>query len=224
MNSKQKTSIAKHEIGSAPADRARNAEACGTLPDVQKTRVPVPKDEASGAVMMRDVGAKDKDFFHGYMRHMWEAHWRGGEVDDMDFRFVISFVEDLKPRNQLAAALALQLAITHLYTMRFAQRLSTATDIPGIEFYERLYTKMTRSFVTQLEAYKAYNNNEVGITVQNFSVKDVNQAIVGNITHNGRGGEPVMTAAPLPATTGASLTPMQRERQPERVRIEKRDE
>jgi hypothetical protein len=53
----------------------------------------------------------------------------------MDFRFALSFVEDVKPRNQIEAALALQMAKTHLYAMQFARHLSKANNISEAESY-----------------------------------------------------------------------------------------
>ena len=225
MNSKHKTLAVKGESRTTPEDQDQNSETSNT-PEIQKPRTS-PSETATSedqskpkrVVMMRDMGAQDKDFFHGYMRHVWEAHSRAGEVDEMDFLFVIAFVQDLRPKNQAAAALALQAAMTHLYAMRFAQRLSSATNVAEMELYERLYTKMIRSYVTQLETFKAYNSNDVGITVQNFSVKDVGQAIVGNITHNALGVVPEVTAASPPAIIDANVAPMPRvnKRRPERV-------
>jgi hypothetical protein len=227
MKSKRKTLAVKNESGTTPEDHARNTKASSTR-ETQKPLVPVAKDEASvdqsksREVMMRGMGAKDEDFFDGYMRHMWEANSRGGEVDVMDFRFAISFVEDLKPRNQRESALGLQMAMAHLYAMRYAQRLSKADNIAAMELYERIFTKMTRSYVALLEAFNAIRNEKgPGVTVQNFSVKDVNQAIVGNINHGARDGVPVMAADSPPVITDAGATPIAnvRPQRIERVRL-----
>jgi hypothetical protein len=215
-------------IKSSDATSQNNAliHMAGNLAGNENPRALVPKGKASTdhpepkQVLMQDVGAKDKDFLHGYMRHMWEANARGGEIDVMDFRFALSYVEDLKPKNQLEGALALQMAMTHLFAMRFAQRLSTTNNIPELELCERIFTKMTRSYVAQMDALNAHRNkNAPGVTVQNFSVKDVGQAIVGNIKHNARADVPGVTAASPSAITDAKATPMPRvtERQPVRV-------
>jgi hypothetical protein len=68
---------------------------------------------------------------------------------------------------------------------------------------------MTRSYVAQMEALNAYRKkNEPGVTVQNFSVRDVNQAIVGNITHSARDGVPDMAADSPAVITDAGTTPI----------------
>jgi hypothetical protein len=225
MKSKRNTPT-RHDIVSTPQDHADNTEAYST-PAIQRPRSPIPQDESSldhpepKELAMQDVGAKDKDFFDDYMRHMWEANSRDGEVDVMDFRFALSFVEDVKPTSQAEAALALQMALSHLYAMRFAQRLSRANNISELEIYERIFTKMTRNYVAQMQALNANrNNNAPGVTVQNnFSVKGVGQAIVGNITHHAGGGVPETAAAPPPAVPRPTVSPMPHDplQQPKRI-------
>jgi hypothetical protein len=221
VEAKNKPLSGKREIGST-RDGARDMEASNAS-ETKTSRVPVPQDETSTCrparkeVTLQDVGANDTDFLRGYMRQMWEANTRGGEVDVMDFRFALSFVEDLKPRNQRERALGQQMAMAHLYAMRFAQRLSKADNIAAMELYERIFTKMTRSYVAQLEAFNAMRNEKgPGVTVQNFSVKDVNQAIVGNINHSAGDGVPVMAADSPPVITDAGATPIANVR-PQRI-------
>ena len=108
------------------------------------------------------------------------------------------------------------MAMTHLFVMRFAQRLSKADSIALMEPCERIFTKMTRSYVAQLVAFNAIRNEKgPGVTVQNFSVKDVNQAIVGNINHSPCDGvpsdSPALTTDPG-ATPTANLPPQRIER------------
>jgi len=102
-----------------------------------------------------------------------------------------------------------QMATTHLQIMRFNSRLSNARDAVEINLNEPILTKLMRTFVAQVEALKRYRNtNEPGVTVQNVSVTDGGQAIVGNVMQNPGGGVSNKTPAPPLAITDAKLTPL----------------
>src|SRR5262249_440104 len=77
------------------------------------------------------------------------------------------------------------------------ERLQSARSREEIDSCVNALTKLMRMSVLQYEAYQRLcPSNETNITVQNVSVSDGGQAIVGNITHNGQSGNPA-TKLPL---------------------------
>jgi hypothetical protein len=69
-----------------------------------------------------------------------------------------------------------------LAVMRFARKLAQAKSMQQQESAERAFNKLTRTFAVQLEALKRYRSGaELKLTVQNVSVSDGGQAVVGNV-------------------------------------------
>jgi len=138
----------------------------------------------------------------------------------MDADFTLAFVKEGKPRDPIESALEAQMAVTHQQLMRFANRLNNAETEFELRLYEPIFTRLARTYVSQVDALKRYRSkNESGLTVQTVSVQDGGQAIVGHVTHQaGIAGPHETPVAPL-AITDAKLTPMPLigERRPERV-------
>ncbi|HKH00899.1 MAG TPA: hypothetical protein VKB08_09295 [Bradyrhizobium sp.] len=70
-----------------------------------------------------------------------------------------------------------------------------------------MYTKLTRTFPAQMDALKRYRSRgEQGVVVQNVSVEDGGQAIVGNVTQNAAAaGEKTAASPPVKARTASML-------------------
>ena len=84
--------------------------------------------------------------------------------------------------------LAAQMAAVHNATMTFARRLAHVDNIPQQDSAERAFNKLARTFVSQVEALKRYRSGgEQTARVEHVTVNEGGQAIVGNVTHGGRG-------------------------------------
>jgi hypothetical protein len=84
--------------------------------------------------------------------------------------------------------LAAQMAAVHLATMTFARRLAHVETIPQQDSAERALNKLARTFATQMEALKRYRTGgEQKMTVEHVHVHRGGQAIVGNVSHGGKG-------------------------------------
>ncbi len=84
--------------------------------------------------------------------------------------------------------LAAQMAAVHNATMTFARRLAHVDNIPQQDSAERAFNKLARTFTAQVEALKRYRTGgQQTVTVEHVNVGAGGPAIVGNITHGGRG-------------------------------------
>ena len=84
--------------------------------------------------------------------------------------------------------LAAQMAAVHNATMTFARRLAHVDNIPQQDSAERAFNKLARTFAAQVEALKRYRTGgEQTVRVEHVTVNEGGQAIVGNVTHGGRG-------------------------------------
>lgn len=141
-------------------------------------------DRATGSVLLAEaLGSTDWDFVVGLQRQLVNAAKSGPNVDESEVNFLLSVIKDIKPRDQLEAMLAAQMAVTHEAIMTFARRLANVENIPQQDSAERAFNKLTRTYAMQLEALKRYRSGgEQKVTVQHVNVGEGGQAIVGNVT------------------------------------------
>jgi hypothetical protein len=86
-------------------------------------------------------------------------------------------VKGIQPRDQVEGMLAAQMAAVHRARLELARAYHsrTAWSAPA--------TSLARTFASQMQALKRYRTGgEQKLTVQNVSVNDGGQAIVGNVT------------------------------------------
>ena len=96
---------------------------------------------------------------------------------------LVSVLRGAKPKDQIAAMLLTQMAATQMAVIKYINRLACEKYMEQHDSDERTLNKLLRVFVMQVEAFTRYQNGgERNVTVQNVSVSEVGQAIVGNVT------------------------------------------
>jgi hypothetical protein len=110
---------------------------------------------------------------------------------------MLSVIKGVKPRDQVEALLAAQMAAVHTATMTWAQRLAHVKTIPQQDSAERAFNKLARTFAAQVEALKRYRSRgDQTVRVEHVTVNEGGQAIVGNVSHGGRGPRKNQEATP----------------------------
>jgi hypothetical protein len=134
------------------------------------------------------LGTTDYDFMNGLLTQLCNDVAQGEKIDEGRLNFMLSVVKGVEPRDQVEAMLAAQMAAVHNATMTFARRLAHVENIPQQDSAERAFNKLARTFATQLEALKRYRSaGEQTVRVEHVTVNEGGQAIVGNVSHGGRG-------------------------------------
>ena len=174
------------------------------------TIAPDHPDEVVGHVLLADaLGTADLDFLNGLLNQLASAHLHGGKVDHRAFNFMLSVVKDIKPRDQVEAMLAAQMAAVHQAILTFARRLAHVETIDQQDSAERTFNKLARTFAAQMEALKRYRTGgEQKVTVQHVSVSEGGQAIVGNVIQAAHGAAPERTTNLAPALSQSKEPPM----------------
>ena len=96
---------------------------------------------------------------------------------------MLSVIKGIKPKDEVEAMLAAQMAAVHMAIMRYSQYLAHSETIPQLNSGERVFNKLGRTFAAQMEALKRYRaGGEQKVTGQHVSVSEGGQAIVGNVT------------------------------------------
>ena len=160
------------------------------------------KDKAVGeALLLAAFGATDKSFVEGLVRQVINVATQGRKPSDKGndeaIDFTLSVITGIKPRDQVEAMLALQMAAVHNATATFARRLAHVENIAQQDSAERAFNKLCRTFAAQVEALKRYRSvGEQTVRVEHVTVNEGGQAIVGNVSHGGRGASQKTEATP----------------------------
>lgn len=127
--------------------------------------------------------------------------------DVMKLAFARSLLKTVTSGDPMEMLLVSQMIPVHNATMEIAARLANARTPQEIESYTNSLNKLARTYVVQTEALKRLRSGEgQNVTVQNVSVSDGGQAILGNVTHNA--GDKGKMPEAVPAITDAKSTAM----------------
>jgi hypothetical protein len=113
-----------------------------------------------------------------------------GVIDARAINGALAFIDGLKPQNELEAMLALQMAATHGLTIKFSARLYSGNieTIPQQDSAALTLSRLQRAFTTQMDSLSNMRRGgRQKVTVEHVHVYPGGQAIVGNVTHTGRG-------------------------------------
>ena len=109
------------------------------------------------------------------------------EADDERY-FLLSIIKDMAPEDSVERMLAVQMAATHVATIRAGRWLANADKLPQIQAHYTGFNKLARTFAAQVEALRKHRNGgKQTVTVQHVNVEGGGQAIVGNVETGGRG-------------------------------------
>src|SRR3954454_13358559 len=100
----------------------------------------------------------------------------------------LAVVDGARPRDEVEAMLAGQMAVTHALAMELMRRAHRAEHIPQLEANGALATKLLRTYVAQVEVLaKLRRGGEQTVRVEHVHVHPGGQAIVGSVMHQGGG-------------------------------------
>ena len=147
------------------------------------------EDQAVGiTLLMSALGTTSNAFTAGMLTQLAAASAKDGETEPRSLNFMLSVINSVEPKDELEAMLASQMAAVHMATMTMARRLAQVETIPQQDSAERAFNKLARTFTAQVEALKRYRTGgQQKVTVEHVNVSDGGQAIVGNVSHGGRG-------------------------------------
>ncbi|WP_311272120.1 MULTISPECIES: hypothetical protein [unclassified Rhizobium] len=147
-----------------------------------------PRQEVAGAVVMKALGISDQRLYTSLIAQVTNALSRGKEADVAELNAAIAMVSGIEPRNHLEAMLAFQMATVHVLSLRHARSMVTSETIDQLDIQERVVNKLMRTFTAQMEALRKHRNGgNQKVVVEHVHVHSGGQAIVGNVTHGGRG-------------------------------------
>ena len=112
----------------------------------------------------------------------------GKRLDGNAANFAIGFLDAMKPQDAAEALLFTQMSATHQAMMMMAQKLNHTSNLQQQDAAERAMNKLARTYAAQMEALKRYRSKgQQTVRVERVTVEGGGQAVVGNVTHGGRG-------------------------------------
>ena len=115
-----------------------------------------------------------------------------GKIEDVTLNGMLAMVEGATPQNEVQAALAVQMAITHSVAVHVLARAAKVDQIPQFDSASNAAVKLLRTFTLQAETLAKLQRGGEQI-VKVVHVHPGGQAIVGNVVQSrdssGGGGD-----------------------------------
>lgn len=147
-----------------------------------------PRQEVALAVVMKALGITDQRLYTSMIAQVTNALSRGHEAEVAELNAAIALVAGIEPRDHLEAMLAFQMATVHVLSLRHARFMVSSETIEQLDLQERVVNKLMRTFTSQMEALRKHRNGgNQKVVVEHVYVGEGGQAIIGNVTHGGRG-------------------------------------
>jgi len=144
-----KAFVAKYEV--PPPPRMIVTEKDGTT----QVAIDHPDSDIASVLIMDALGTKDVHFLTGIL-HQLENATSGNTVNDRELNWMLAVIEGIKPRDQVEAMLAAQMAVVHIATMAFGGRLARSESIMQFEVAQRALCKLAQTFAAQVEVLQRY--------------------------------------------------------------------
>jgi hypothetical protein len=165
-----------------------------------------PHETVGYALLAPALGTTELDFIQGLIGQLVTASSGDGRPDEAGVNFMLAVIKDIKPKDQIDAMFAAQIAAVHRATMMHSGLLTSTTTPQQHDIYTNGFNKLARTFATLVEGLdRRRTGGEQAVMVQNVSVNEGGQAIVGNVTQalpkpaNAESSTPALTDARQPA-------------------------
>jgi hypothetical protein len=166
-----------------------------------------PDPELGERLMADTLGVADPDAMHGILRQLVKASVKDEKPDAVNLAFMMSMMQSIKPRDPVEAMLAAQMVSVHVMAMRCAHRLASTQDDAQQDSASRALARLARTFPAQIEALNRHRSHGApAITVQNVSVGDGGNAVVGNVTQHAHVMVADKRAAAVTAVRGVAIS------------------
>jgi hypothetical protein len=145
---------------------------------------PGPEDEVWQSRLRAAFGSMSDDFVETSLRHLQSAaRMPGAGPSELAINAAIAMVAAAAPLNELEAALAIQMACTHMVAMAVMSRIAGAhggpNRLPGLT---SATSKLLRAFSSQADTLRRLRSGgDQNIRVEHVHVHEGGQAIVGAV-------------------------------------------
>jgi hypothetical protein len=206
--SKTTKSTVKEKQAFEKADARKTPPLAGL--QVKKEQPPSDHEDSKTAdeAMRKMFGSSDRDFAHGLFRQLNVASLADGKSSELYLNFSASVLRGVQPRDPLESMLVAQMATIHKMMFDLTLELAQCRTAARSNEIVSAINKLARTYTIQLDALKRYRSKgEQQVTVQNVTVGQGGQAIVGDVHQQKR--EDARASVSPAALTHSTELPMQ---------------
>jgi hypothetical protein len=143
--------------------------------------------------LKKALGTTSSDFVNATLVQIQNAsRLPSGGVSETSVNAVLAFIEGAAPRDEVEAALAIQMACTHACTMAVLSRLDGGFGGDrGMAIRAAAAARLLKAFATQVEALRRLRNGgSQFVRVEHVQINDQGRAMIGpvSVSQNREGG------------------------------------
>jgi len=114
-----------------------------------------------------------------------------GGISEISVNAVLAFIEAAEPKNEIEAALAIQMACTHAVTMVVLSRAGGASGgNRHVAMMAASATKLLRAYAIQLETLRRLRaGGSQYMRIEHVHLEPGAQAVIGNVQNRGKENE-----------------------------------
>jgi hypothetical protein len=110
-----------------------------------------------------------------------------GKEGELYRNLMTEMAVEVEPKDAIEAMLVSQMTATHVVMSKLSARTIDADSPQLREGYERSMTRLSRTFIAQMDVLKKYRAKaQQVVRVERVTVHEGGQAIVGPVAHGGR--------------------------------------
>jgi hypothetical protein len=190
MNNVAGTTVVPIKTPGAPRVRVKLRQATSQF---SKVYPPDGQEEIWWERLKKALGTTSSDFVNATLVQIQNAsRLPSGGVSETSVNAVLAFIEGAAPRDEVEAALAIQMACTHACTMAVLSRLDGAFGGDrGMAIRAAAAARLLKAFATQVEALRRLRNGgSQFVRVEHVQINDQGRAMIGpvSVIQNREGG------------------------------------
>jgi len=138
-------------------------------------------DEAES--LAKALGVADRGFAQGLFGHLLASARGSNKLDLEQLIFTLAVVKGKEPKRELDLMLLAQMSTIHTALMHASGVLAQAKNVLEVDTLTRTVNQLARTYTAQYDTFNRHHNVvDQKVTVQNVSVAEGGQAIVGHVT------------------------------------------
>jgi hypothetical protein len=181
MNRKTKLAVVTHASQRRAPVRVRRGRITG---ESAKLYPPDGQEKVWWGRLKKALGTCSSDFVNASLHQLQRAaQFPGSGICETGINAALAFIEGFAPKNEVEAALAVQMACTHTATMSVLGRLGPATGTQDhVCRFASAAARLMRAFTTQFEAYRRLRHGgDQYVRVEHVHVNEGGRAVIGNV-------------------------------------------
>ena len=156
---------------------------------VAQTRAPDGESENWRQRLNKALGTTSSDFVNASLLQLQAAARSPfGTISETHINAALAMIEAAAPKNEIEAALAVQMACTHTAAMAILAKLDSGFGTERrIAAFGSAAARLMRAFATQVEVLRRLRNGgQQFVRVEHVHVNDGGQAVIGNVQKSDR--------------------------------------